>query len=321
MKLLFSLITIALSGSIYADNFTLGFLDKNPILSGQFASLNNSLREKTSGKHTITVVNYTNANDLNKDLLNGKLNLIVTNTENVMEMNPSVDVLNIPYLFNTISSANVALNKGAGLDLLKGFKEGIAGKGFFTMGFRNIYSEYSLKNTDDLRSLIIGISPSQITERFFSIQGASPRVVPMNNMYSLAYYKNLNGLDSTFVNGYLNKFEVVQKYLNRTEHSIDTWVMLSNKKMFKTLPDNEKRIVDSVLSDFISKTNDSVSKNLFDVNEAFALQDIQKNGLLRIVEPGDTVKASFKNAVSQIVSQLSPSDRSLYLSLKTPEAK
>jgi len=177
----------------------------------------------------------------------GALEVSILPTGWVAPLAPSVQVLDLPFLFPSREVLYKVIDGPAGAEILKPLaKVNIEGIGYFESGFKQFTGNFPIREPKDYSGTKIRTMPAQVIQEQFKAFGATPVTVDFKELYSALQQKVVDGQENPISTIALMRFFEVQKYLTLSDHGFIAYVFMFNKPFFDGLaPDIRKVLVDS----------------------------------------------------------------------------
>lgn len=227
----------------------------------------------------------------------GSIDIAMTGNPFHTTFEPSLNVLDLPFLFKDFSHAYQVLDGPIGKDLLARLeKHNIKGLGFMEIGFRNLTnSKRPVKEAGDIKGLKIRVTPNPAHVAAFKLLGAIPTPMPFTEVYMALKTGAVDGQENpiTLIHG--QKFYEVQKYMSITMHAYTVSEVSMNLKKYKSLSPAHQKVLLEALQEaaaYHRKLNRDLEGNL--------LKEMEEKGLQVIKEPN---RESFAKLVSKPVQE------------------
>ena len=209
----------------------------------KFAEL---VKAKTNGALEITVYpsgQLGNDSQIIQGARMGSIDLAMTGNPFHTTFEPSLNVLDLPYLFRDFSHVYRVLDGEIGTELLSRLeKHGLKGVGFMEIGFRNLTNSIRpVKEPGDVKGLKVRVTPNPAHVAAWKLLGAIPTPMPFTEVYMALKTGTVDAQENptTLVHG--QKFYEVQKYMSITMHAYTTSNVSMNLKKFQALPPAQQK--------------------------------------------------------------------------------
>ncbi len=193
----------------------------------------------------------------------GTIDLTTSGTPYYTGIVGRMNVLDLPYMFNSAEHAYKVLDGAIGRGLLDELEaHNMKGLAFWEVGFRSLTnSRRPVKTPDDIKGLKIRTTPNPAHLKAFQLFGATPTPMPLAEVFPALENKAVDGQENPvgIVRG--NKFNEVQKYMSMTRHAYTAMPVVMNKAKFAALtPAQQQAMTEAALAagtfqrDLIRKT-------------------------------------------------------------------
>lgn len=206
------------------------------------------------------------------------------------------EVLDLPYLFDSIASAQKVTQGPIGKQLLKKLEvRGLLGLAFWDNGFRVLTSNKPIRLPSDLRGQKIRIDSSKVTDQRMRDVGVLPQNTSFAELYTALQTGVVDGQENPLTHVWTQKFYEVQKYLTVTNHAYHGYVAITNKKFWDGLPPDIRAILEGAMKDTTAKYAQIAQK---ETDEAFA--GLKKSGRIEIHQPTPAELTEWKKAFTKV---------------------
>ncbi len=158
---------------------------------------------------------------------------------------PQLNVLDLPYLFESYDHVYKVVDGDIGKQLL-GTLEANRMKGlvFWEIGFRKVTnSKRQVLVPADLEGLKIRTTPNPAHVQAFKIWGAIPTPMAFTEVYLALETGTVDGQENPLNIIRSNRFQEVQKYLSYTNHAYTVSIVSMNLNKFKSLPADQQAVI------------------------------------------------------------------------------
>ena len=210
------------------------------------------------------------------------------------------EVLDLPYLFDSMATAQKVTQGPVGQQLLKKLDtRGIAGLAFWDNGFRVFTSNKPIRRPEDLKGLKIRIQSSKVTEAQMRDVGALPQVLAFGELYQALQSGVVDGQENPVTHVWTQKFYEVQKYMTLTNHTYHGYVVIANKKFWDGLPEDIRKALNGALKD-----TTAYFYAMAKAEDEAALESVRKAGRTEIYTPTPAETAEWKRAFSKVHQEM-----------------
>ncbi len=268
---------------------------------GQMANYFRDLIKERIGDDKVIVEVYPNKslyndNDSIYQLLQGNLELAAPATSKLESVTKRLQILDIPFLFESPKAAENFLKGTYGQRILGLFeRKGLKGLGYFNNGMKQLSSNKPMEDPKDLQGLKFRIMNSEVLEDQFEAFGAVPLKLPFSQINDLFESKEIDGQENTWSNIYTQKFYERQKYIVESNHAYLGYAVISSTKFWNALPDDLRGKVEEALADAIVYGN-SVAETKAKEDKA----SIVKSGESNVLEMSLEQREKWKRAVKPL---------------------
>lgn len=264
----------------------------------------NEVKENTDGRIKISI--YPNEQLSNGDsgkavesLAKGTIDLTYNSTIIYSILNEKLGVLSAPFLFKNLEEVDEKLAGEGGekiKDILRDF--GVEPLGFAQNGFRQVTNSVKeIKTPADIEGLKMRIPGITMYTDLWTTLGANPTTMSFSEVFTSLQQGTIDGQENPIDVIHSSKLNEVQKYMTMWNYSYDPLVLGMNKKLFESLSDADKEIIQTAAD----------NANKFQIEEARKLEEEQIKALgeagMQIYYPTDEEMAAFKEAAQPIYDQ------------------
>jgi len=264
----------------------------------KFADL---IKERTNGRITMTLYPDSQLGkgerEMVEGLQQGTIDLVVTSTGPLGGFSPSINILDIPFMFRDFAHVDKVMDGPIGEALLKDLeKSGVVGLSFWENGFRHLTnSKVAVKTALDAKSLKIRTMENKVHLAAWKAAGLNPAPMSWGELYPALQQKVIDGQENPVAVFYSAKFWEVQKYFSLTSHVYSPAPILMSKKKWDAMPKADQ--------DLFKKTAMEVAQFQRKVGrdeEEAKLKEMATKGLVVI---RDVDRESFKKAMEPAFEQ------------------
>lgn len=277
--------TVIKLGHIQPPNHSIG------IGAEEFAKL---VEERTNGEVVVKVHpsgELGGSRQLAEGVRLGTVDIIVTGAPFWSRFEPMLNVLDLPYLFQSREHAHAVADSEIATELMDRLeKHGVKGLAFYEIGFRNVTNSVKpVETPDDLEGMKIRVSPNKAHTSAFQLWGANPVAMSFTEVYLALQTGAVDGQENPVHIIATGRLEEVQDHLTLTEHAYSNSIMAMNKRKFDRLTEEQQEI----LVDAARETGLTQRK----INEETKAQYLQqlKDAGMNVVE--DIDREAFKSVV------------------------
>jgi tripartite ATP-independent transporter DctP family solute receptor len=221
----------------------------------------------------------------------GALEVAILPTAWIAPLAPSVQVLDLPFLFPNREVAHRVIDGPAGEAILQPLeKVNIKGIVFWESGFKQFTGNFPIRQPSDYKGTKIRTMPAPVLQEQFKAFGAVPTMINFSELYSALQQKVVDGQENPIATIANMKFFEVQKHLTLSDHGFIAYVFMVNKPFLDKLPADQR---DALVTS--AKEASKYQRELIEKAEAVHLETFKKAGL-EIVRPTPEQRAEFEKA-------------------------
>lgn len=174
----------------------------------------------------------------------GALEVAILPTAWAAPLAPSVQVLDLPFLFPSRAVTYKVVDGGAGAAIMAPLeKVNIKGLAFWESGFKQFTGNFAIRTPADYRGTKIRTMPAPVIQEQFKAFGAVPTSIAFAELYSALQQKVVDGQENPIATIAAMRFFEVQKHMTRSDHGFLAYVFMVNKAFFDKLPADQRDIV------------------------------------------------------------------------------
>lgn len=160
-------------------------------------------------------------------------------------LEPTFNVFDVPFLFNTAQDGYDLMDGEIGKELLDSLStHGLVGLGYTDATFRNLTNnKLAVRTPAELKGLNVRTLENQLQIALWKELGANPQAIAFTELYSALESNVVDGQENPYPVIESGKFYEVQKYVTETNHLIMPRVLFVGDKFWEKLSDEEKTIV------------------------------------------------------------------------------
>ncbi|MCB1800338.1 MAG: TRAP transporter substrate-binding protein [Gammaproteobacteria bacterium] len=266
-------------------------------LGQKFAEL---LQAKTGGKHKVRLFpngQLGSEQDTINDAAIGSLDFSVLAINNITPFSPSVGVLTLPYVIQSLDDA-VKLTRGEiGRELAENTIRDARVRiiGWAYSGFRVLTnSKRPVKTLEDLSGLVIRVPKNEIMIATYQSWGINPTPMAWSETFTALQQGVVDGQDNPYITNFAMKFYEVQKYITNIRYIYSLEPLVISEDVFQSLkPDLQKAVLEA------GEEATLHSEAYIKASEADIQKELQAKGM-EIVDPADGEKAWIEKATSAV---------------------
>ncbi|WP_278619289.1 TRAP transporter substrate-binding protein [Ectopseudomonas oleovorans] len=207
-----------------------------------------------------------------------------------------MQIFDLPFLFDNMEAVDRFQASPEGRGLLTSMEDkNITGLAYWHNGLKVMSANKPLRVPADARGLKFRVQASAVLEEQFKAVRANPRKMSFAEVYQGLQTGVVNGTENTWSNYYSQKVHEVQKYMTESDHGLIDYMVITNTKFWKGLPDD----VRSELETIMAEVSVEVNKQADELNRT-AKEDIAKAGTTEIIELTPQQRAEWREAMRPV---------------------
>ncbi|MGO3711598.1 TRAP transporter substrate-binding protein [Alcaligenes aquatilis] len=233
------------------------------------------LKEKSGGSVTVDLFPNSQLGD-EQDTINdaamGLLDFSILAINNITPFSPSVAVLTLPYVIQSLEDAKTLTQGEVGKELTeKTIRDaGVRIVGWSYSGFRVLTnSKRPVRTLDDLKGLIIRVPKNELMIAFYNALGVNPTPMAWNETFTALQQGVVDGQDNPYITISAMKFDEVQKYITPIRYLFSLEPLVMSEQVFQAqTPEVQVWILEAGQAatdysyEYIQVTEDSVKQEL-----------------------------------------------------------
>lgn len=238
------------------------------------------VKEKTHGQIEIQVFPNSQLGE-QRDALEGMkvgtLEMAMSATGPLAQFVPTIDVLNLPYLFKSLDHMHNVLDGEPGKKLAEDIeKSGFKFLFWMDSGSRNIINnKRPINKPEDLKGLKIRVMTSNLMVDTLNKMGAIATPMGQGEVYSALQQGVLDGWENNPPTLLTLKLYEVSKYFSWTRHFMIPDVVLMSKKVYdKLTPEQQQAIIEA------AKEAQAKQRELWANYEEKAVEELKQKGII-----------------------------------------
>jgi C4-dicarboxylate-binding protein DctP len=229
-------------------------------------------------------------------LLLGDVQLLAPSLAKFEHYAKPVQIFDLPFLFDDMAAVDRFQNGPAGRALLTSMEDkNITGLAYWHNGLKVMSANKPLHKPADARGLKFRVQASAVLEEQFKAVRANPRKMSFAEVYQGLQTGVVNGTENTWSNYHSQKVHEVQKYITMSDHGLIDYMVITNTKFWKGLPDD----VRSELAAILAEVSVEVNRQADELNQS-AKQDISAAGTTEIIELSPQQRAEWREAMRPV---------------------
>jgi C4-dicarboxylate-binding protein DctP len=243
---------------------------------------------------------FGDAKDMEALLLND-VQIVAPSLAKFEQYTKSLQLFDLPFLFNDIAAVDRFQNSDAGKALLKSMEDkNIVGLAYWHNGMKQMSANKALREPKDARGLKFRVQASDVLEAQFKAVRAQARKMAFAEVYQGLQTGVVNGQENTWSNIFSQKFFEVQPYITESNHGVIDYMLITNAEFWNGLPDDIRAELDKIVTEVTAENN----KIAGDLN-AEAKQKIIDAGTSEIIELTPEQRAAWVEAMKPVWDEFS----------------
>jgi C4-dicarboxylate-binding protein DctP len=205
------------------------------------------VESRSNGKIKVTIfpaLVLGSATQMAEQVQAGAIEMALLPTAWLAPLAPSLQVLDLPFLFPNRESLYRLVDGPAATELLKPLnKVNIEGIYFWQSGFKQFTGHFSIKEPADFKGRKFRTMPAPVIQEQYRAFGSTPTVINFSELYSALQQNVVDGQENPIETISLMRFHEVQKYVTLSDHSFLAYVFLANKPWLEKLPADQRTII------------------------------------------------------------------------------
>jgi TRAP-type C4-dicarboxylate transport system substrate-binding protein len=160
---------------------------------------------------------------------------------------PEVDMLSMPYLFDSFEHWNAALDGEFGETMKKLIAEKTGGRfivlGYWTASVRDYYGKKKVVKPQDLQGMTLRGQSAQVQQDFWKACGAIPTSIAWGELYQALQQGVVDSAENDYTNFMLKEHHKTPngKYISETHHDFTTRLFMTSGAFWNKLTDEQKQ--------------------------------------------------------------------------------
>ncbi len=233
------------------------------------------LEEKTGGKIKFGLFpngQLGSEQDTVNDCSMGTLDFSVLAVNNLTPFSPTVGLLTLPYMIQSLDDAQKLTQGAMGEELTQNTLRdaGVRIVAWTYSGFRVLTnSKRPVKTVADLKGLVIRVPKNAIMIDSYKAWGINPTPMAWSETFTALQQKVVDGQDNPFITVHAMKFYEIQKYITTIRYLFSLEPIIMSEELFqKQSPQMQKMILEAgkeataYSAGWLVKTEDSIKADL-----------------------------------------------------------
>ncbi|MGM0876800.1 MAG: TRAP transporter substrate-binding protein [Bacillota bacterium] len=258
------------------------------------------VEEKSNGELTVEIFpngSLGGERDMVESLQVGTLDMVLTSTGPLGGFAPEINVVDLPFLFESREHAYNVLDGEVGQTLLANLEgESLKGLAWWENGFRHVTnSKQPIEKPEDLKGFKIRTMENNVHMDSFKALGADPTPMSFTELFTALQQGVVDGQENPVPIISTSRFHEVQDHLTLTGHFYSPAALLVSTQVFDSLTEEQKKALQEAASEGAEYERQIVADM-----EKEMIADLKEQGM-QIVENVD--KKAFQEATKSVYEQ------------------
>lgn len=229
-------------------------------------------------------------------LLLGDVHMLAPSLAKFEHYAKAIQIYDLPFLFDDLAAADRFQSSPEGKALLSSMEDkNITGLAYWHNGTKQMSANKALREPSDARGLKFRVQASRVLEEQFKIVRANPRKMSFAEVYQGLQTGVVNGTENTWSNYESQKVHEVQKYITQSDHGLIDYMVITNTKFWRGLPDDVRR----ELAQIMDEVTIEVNRQADELNQK-AKRTIAESGKSEIIELTSAQRAQWREAMRPV---------------------
>ncbi|GAA3541581.1 TRAP transporter substrate-binding protein [Zobellella aerophila] len=257
-------------------------------------------KEKTGGKHDTQLFLNGQLGDEQatvNDASMGLLDFSILAINNVTPFSPSVGVLTLPYMMQSVDDAVMLTQGEVGQQLVENTirDAGVRIVGWTYTGFRVLTnSKHPVQSLEDLQDLKIRVPQNEIMIDTYRAWGINPTPMAWSETFTGLQLGVVDGQDNPYLTVSSMKFDEVQKYITDIRYLFSIEPLIVSESVFQSQPAD----VQQAILDAGKAATEHSAKWLVEQEDKIKAELVSKG--MEITQPANGEKEWMDKAISQV---------------------
>ncbi len=222
----------------------------------------------------------------------GALEFLAVPTSNVQVLDPTIGLLDLPFLVSDRATLYKLQDGQWGADLYKPLEaQNIIGLSFLESGFKQFTGNFPIHTPADYKGRKIRVMPLPVLVQQFKALGAIGVPIDFAELYNALQQGVVDGQENPITTIWTKKFYEVQKYMAMSNHGFLGYVFIANKGFMDSLPAKYQKLVKEAALEA-----SQFERALIAEKEKDYLKDIKAGGVT-VIQLSPTELAQFQKAM------------------------
>ncbi|OAA83362.1 DctP family TRAP transporter solute-binding subunit [Clostridium ljungdahlii] len=290
-------------------------MTNNSICYAGMERFGQALEKRTDGRYKLKIYHSAQLGtgmDMIEMLGKGTLEMTYPSFSTLACFDKRFMIFDFPFIFKNEHIADKVLNGTFARKLLDMLEEyGFYGLAFAENGFRDTTNSVRpITKLEDIKGLRIRTMENDLHIDTWKYLGAEPVPLPYAKLYNAMRKKEIDGQENPVTAIYGDRFDEVQKYLTLTHHVYSPFVLMYSKKLWDTVPEDDKKIIIECAKEGALYTTEvnrkRVDRCLLELkSRGMKVDSISPNEMVKIKDAVKPVVDKYKNEIGkELVKEL-----------------
>ncbi len=229
-------------------------------------------------------------------LLLGDVHMLAPSLAKFEHYAKPIQIFDLPFLFDNMEAVDRFQASAEGKALLASMEgKGITGLAYWHNGLKQLSSNKPMHEPKDARGMKFRVQASAVLDEQFKALRAAPRKMSFAEVYQGLQTGVVNGTENTWSNYYSQKVHEVQPYFTASDHGLIDYMVITNTKFWKGLPDDVRAELESIMVEVTAEVN----RQADDLNKE-ARAAIVKAGTSEIIELTPEQREQWREAMRPV---------------------
>jgi len=217
------------------------------------------VEERLAGKVVVEVYPNSQLYDDKKvmeALLLGDVQIAAPSLAKFGKYTKKLQVFDLPFLFDDLAALERFQEAEMGKKLLQSMrKKGYLGLAYWHNGMKQLSGNTALRSPADIKGLKCRIQQSDVLQAQFEAVGVNPQKLAFAEVYNALQTGVVDCAENPWSNIYSKKFHEVQKYISETNHGALDYLLVTNARFWKKLPDDIRTELEKIIAEVTLEVN------------------------------------------------------------------
>ena len=228
----------------------------------------------------------------------GEMTLCFFSTSYLADRVPGLEVIDLPYVFDSLGHAHAALDGalGAALSQRTRAATGLLPLGYWDNGFRHLSNRHrDVRSPDDCRGLRVRLQPNRAHERFFRALGAAPVCNDLREGIALLHSGELDAQENPLANFVAYGIDALHPYVTLTGHVYGARGVYASAAQLEGWPAAARAVLEHGVGAAIAQQRDAAARTEAQLRERLTAQGT------RVIDLDATEHAAFRAVAGPVL--------------------